>query len=255
METRRPEDRAARARLSAARVLIIGAGGLGSPAALALAAAGVGSLVLLDPDVVEISNLQRQLLHRTSALGQDKVDSARRRIAAIDPAVRVEAHRQALDAANAHDFFSGADFVIDATDGVAAKFLINDAAVLSGRAYSHAGILGFTGQTMTVLPRQSACLRCLFAEPPDAESIASCQEAGILGAVAGVIGALQAAEAIKYLLACGELLTDRLFTYDAHTQHMRTIAIARRRACRLCGDQPSITNLGSAKPSSMGVCV
>lgn len=219
--------------LRTARVLVIGVGGLGCPAALHLAAAGVGTLILVDPDTVETSNLNRQILHRTSALGSAKVESARARLAGF-ASTRVEAHAERITAANAERFFLDADFVIDATDGIEPKYLINDAAVATGRPYSHAGILGFVGQTMTVLPRRSACLRCLFPEPPEAGSLPTCQEAGILGAVGGLIGTMQAGEALKYLLGGGDLLTDRLLTWDGRVWRGRTVSVSRNPRCPAC---------------------
>jgi molybdopterin/thiamine biosynthesis adenylyltransferase len=225
-----------RDRLAQRRVLVVGMGALGCPAALHLAAAGVGTLVLLDPDHVELSNLHRQILHRTSAIGRLKVASAAAGLGGRFPAVQVETHGVALDADNLPDLFGRADFIIDATDGVAAKFLINDGAVRARRPFSHAGVIGFLGQTMTVLPGQSACFRCLFPEPPPAGDVPSCGEAGVVGGIAGVVGAVQAAEAIKYLTGAGELLTDRLLTYDALTERWRHIPLARNPRCGLCAD-------------------
>lgn len=226
-------------RLADARVLIVGIGALGCPAARHLAAAGVGTLVLLDPDRVELSNLHRQILHRTSTIGSPKVESAAARLRAHFPAVRVEPRGEALTAANLADYFQGADFVIDATDGVAAKFLVNDGAVRAGRPFSHAGILGFVGQTMTVQPGRSACYRCLFPEPPQPGGVPSCQEAGVVGGIAGLIGSLQAAEAIKYLTGHGELLTDRLLTYDGLSGRWRHVRLTRNPRCPVCADLPA----------------
>jgi molybdopterin/thiamine biosynthesis adenylyltransferase len=220
--------------LAAARVLIVGAGALGCPAAWHLAAAGVGRLVLLDPDVVELSNLPRQTLHGAGALGMPKVDSAAARLRQAWPRLRVETHAEALEARNCTRYLPEADFVIDATDGVAAKFLINDACVELRRPFSHAGILGFLGQTLTVLPGRSACYRCLFPEPPDPEEVPSCQTAGVVGGIAGVIGALQAGEALKYLTGTGELLADRLLTFDALGGRWRHVQLARNPACPAC---------------------
>jgi molybdopterin/thiamine biosynthesis adenylyltransferase len=221
-------------RLAQSRVLVAGVGALGCPAVLQLAAAGVGTLVLIDPDRVELSNLHRQILHRTSSIGTAKVTSAATRLRERFPALRVETHVAALDAENLPELFGAADFIIDATDGVPAKFLINDGAVRCRRPYSHAGIIGFLGQTMTVVPGRSACYRCLFPEPPPPGDIPSCQEAGVVGGIAGVIGTLQAAEAIKYLTGEGELLTNRLLTYDALSGRWRHVALARNPRCGLC---------------------
>jgi adenylyltransferase/sulfurtransferase len=232
-------------RLGEARVLIVGVGALGCPAALHLAAAGVGTLVLLDPDRVELSNLHRQILHRTSAIGTPKVVSAAARLRDRFPALRVEPRVQALTAENLPDLFRAADFVVDATDGVAAKFLINDGAVRVGRPFSHAGILGFLGQTMTVLPGRSACYRCLFPDPPPPGDVPSCQEAGVIGGIAGVIGALQAAEAIKYLTGEGALSTDCLLTYDALSGRWRRVRLTRNPGCPVCAELPMA---GSVSP-------
>lgn len=236
----RPESAPAarRARLRLGRVLIAGIGGLGCPAALHLAAAGVGTLVLVDPDNIEPSNLNRQVLHRSSSIGVGKAAAAAARLRRLYPGVRVEPHAERLGDGNVARLMSDVDFVIDATDGVAAKFLINDTAVRFGHAFSHAGVLGFNGQTLTVLPGRSACLRCLFAEAPPADALPSCQAAGIIGPVAGVIGAVQAAEAIKYLLGESDLLADRLLTFDALSWRWRVVALSRNPLCPCCGEEP-----------------
>lgn len=232
------DSAATRQRLAASRVLVVGVGALGCPAALQLAAAGVGTLVLIDPDRVELSNLHRQILHRCSAIGTAKVSSAAARLRERFPAVRIEPLVAPLDPDNLPELFRAADFVIDATDGIPAKFLINDGAVRWRRPFSHAGIIGFLGQTMTVLPGRSTCYRCLFPEPPPAGDVPSCQEAGVVGGIAGVIGALQAAEAIKYLSGEGELLTDRLLTYDALSGRWRQVRLARNPRCPVCAERP-----------------
>lgn len=229
-----PRDTAARQHLKNARVLVVGVGALGCPATLQLAAAGVGTLVLIDPDRVELSNLHRQILHRTSAIGTPKVASATARLRKRFPTVQVEPHAETLSEDNLPELFGAADFVIDATDGVAAKFLINDGAVRCGRPFSHAGILGFLGQTMTVLPGRTTCYRCLFPAPPPPDDVPTCQEAGVVGGIAGVIGSLQAGEAIKYLTGDGELLTDRLLTYDALSGRWRRVRLARNPRCPVC---------------------
>jgi molybdopterin/thiamine biosynthesis adenylyltransferase len=222
------------ARLQRARVLVIGLGALGCPAALHLAAAGVGTLILLDPDRVELSNLPRQILHRTSTLGMFKVDSAAARLRVRFPSVRCEPHAEALTPENLAGYFGDADFAIDATDGAAAKFLINDGAVRVRRPFSHAGIIGFLGQTMTVLPGRSACYRCLFPEPPEPGEIPSCQEAGVMAGVGGIVGALQAAEAIACVSGDGVRLAGRLLTVDALSGRWRTIEVPRNRRCPVC---------------------
>ena len=249
MTAQREDRRDDTSRLADARVLIVGVGALGCPAALQLAAAGVGTLVLIDPDHVELSNLHRQILHTTAAVGTPKVSSAAAALQGRFAALQLETHAEALTATNAADLFPAADFIIDATDGVAAKFLINDAAVRWRRPYAHAGILGFLGQTMTVLPGRSACYRCLFPVPPAADEIPTCQEAGVVGAVAGVIGSLQAAEAIKYLTRSGELSTDRLITYDGLSDRWRRVQLARNPRCPTCAHLPAAGRNGHGTTS------
>ena len=227
------------ARLAAAHILVVGLGALGCPAAWALAAAGVGRLTLVDPDRVELSNLHRQFLHSVTTIGQFKVESAAARLRAAFPAVDLVLHREAVTAANLPTLFAAADFVIDATDGVAAKFLLNDGAVACARSYSHAGIVGFAGQTLTVVPGRSACVRCVFPEAPAPDSIPSCREAGVVGAIAGVIGALQAGEAIAHLTGRGAALLDRMLTFDGLTGRWRHVRVARDPRCPACAATPA----------------
>jgi molybdopterin-synthase adenylyltransferase len=223
-------------RLRQARVLIIGVGGLGSPAALYLAAAGLGTLGLVDPDRVELSNLQRQIVHTTPDLTQRKVESAKAKISKLNPDVETVVYPVRLEEDNAAEIFAGYDFIVDGSDNFATKFVVNDIAVRMGIAFSHAGIVRLQGQTMTVLPRKSACYRCLFEEPPPPGEILNCQQAGILGAVAGTIGSIQATEAVKYLAGIDEgLLTDRLLTYDAKSMKFRTVDVKRNVNCAACG--------------------
>jgi len=225
--------------LSQRSVLIVGVGGLGAPAALALAAAGLGTLGLADGDRVELSNLNRQILFRTGDIGASKVAVATEHLQRSYPRLTIRAFDQRLTPHDALQVFPTFDFVIDATDGVDSKYLVNDAAVRCGVAFSHAGVLGFQGQALTVAPGRSACLRCLFPVPPSADDLPSCQEAGILGSVAGTLGTLQAAEAVKHLLGIGRLLTDQLLTYDARSATWRMVPVQRRPACPLCGDRPA----------------
>jgi len=226
--------------LARARVLVVGVGGLGSPAALYLAGAGVGHIGLMDPDRLELSNLQRQILHDTGALGSPKVESAAMALRERNPAVAVTAHAEAIDAERARALFRDYDFVIDGTDSVAAKYAINDAAALTGTPYSHAGVIGWLGQTMTVLPGKSPCLRCLFPTPPDEEDLPTCQTAGILGAVAGAVGLVQATEALKFLLGLGELLAGRLLVFDALALHWRAVLVPRNPVCPACSSSPTL---------------
>jgi len=230
-------------KLLKSKVLIIGAGGLGSPAALYLAAAGVGTIGIADGDKVDLTNLQRQVIHFTDDVGVRKADSAKEKIARLNPDVEVRVHPEMVRAANAQQIIAGYDFVIDGTDNFAAKFLINDACVLLKKPYSHAGILRFNGQMMTVKPRESACYRCMFVAPPPTGAIPSCAEAGVLGGMAGVVGTLQAIEALKYILGAGDLLTDRLLIFEALPMNFREVKIKRNPACPVCNDHPVITSL------------
>jgi molybdopterin/thiamine biosynthesis adenylyltransferase len=225
------------------KVLIIGAGALGSPAALYLAAAGVGTIGIADADVVEISNLQRQVIHHTADIGKPKVLSAREKMEAISPDVNVISYHSWIRADNIMDIIREYDFVIDGTDNFASKFLINDACVMAGKPFSHGGILHFIGQTMTILPGESPCYRCIFPSPPPPGAIPTCSQAGVLGVVPGVIGTIQATEAIKYLLGVGKLLTGRLLVYDAEDLDFYISPLSRQKRCPLCGENPVITEL------------
>ncbi|MGH7964508.1 MAG: HesA/MoeB/ThiF family protein [Candidatus Binatia bacterium] len=236
------------------KVLVVGVGGLGSPAALALALAGVGTIGLVDSDTVELSNLQRQILHHTPDLDRTKVESAREKLLRLNPATQVVAHHERLHAGNLSRLFLGYDFIIDGTDAVATKFLINDGAVLLKKPFSYGGIIQFQGQTLTVLPGQTACLRCLFPVPPSAEDIPTCQEAGIIGSLAGSLGVIQATEAIQYLSGEGELLTDRLLTYDALALRWREVGVRRNLRCPLCGEAPTIISLRTEEQKHVESC-
>lgn len=225
------------------RVLIIGAGGLGAPAALYLAAAGVGNIGIVDSDKVDLSNLQRQVIHFTKDIGIEKVQSAAEKMRAINPDVSVKPIYEFVRADNIAGIIDGWDFVIDGTDNFASKFLINDACVMAGVPFSHGGILRFNGQTMTVVPGQSACYRCVFSAPPPKDLVPTCSQAGILGAVAGMLGTIQAAEALKYVIGLDGCLTDRLLTFDAMTMDFRNVKIRKRDDCAICGDNPTILEL------------
>lgn len=235
-------------KIGQAKVLVVGAGGLGSPIALYLAAAGVGTLGFIDADVVDLSNLQRQVIHHTSDIGRPKVLSAQEKIVAINPDVKVVPYQEKLDADNALKIFSHFEYVIDGTDNFPAKFLINDAAYFTKKPLIHGGILRFEGQLFTILPGTSACYRCIFPEPPPAGLIPTCQEAGVLGALAGLVGTLQGTEVLKLILGIGKPLTDRILKYDAlHTQ-FREIPIRKNPNCPLCGDSATIKTLEVQEP-------
>lgn len=233
-------------RLLAGRALVIGAGGLGSPAALYLAAAGVGTIGIADGDVVDRSNLQRQILHRTSDLGRLKVQSASEKLLALNPDCRVKVYPEFLDERTIRDVVRDYDVVLDATDNFRAKFLINDACVMENRPLVHAGILKFQGQIMTVIPHKSPCYRCVFGSMPPEDDAVKCSKAGVIGALPGVIGSLQAMEAVKYLTGAGRLLTGRLLTFDALTMTFHTVDLPPRgEGCAVCSDHPSISRPGS----------
>ena len=223
-------------RLRQARVLVIGAGGLGSPAAFYLAAAGIGTLGIIDPDKVELSNLQRQILHATEDIGRHKVESAKEKLNRLNPDVEIKTYQTRFDEDNAAEIANGYQFIVDGSDNFATKFLVNDIAIKLNIAFSHAGIIRLQGQTMTVIPGKSACYRCLFHAPPPPEEILNCQQSGILGAVAGTLGTIQATEAIKYLAGMEEgLITDRLLVYDAKTMKFHDVEVARNPKCAACG--------------------
>jgi molybdopterin/thiamine biosynthesis adenylyltransferase len=229
------------------QILIVGVGGLGVPAALALARANADvalELVLVDPDLVEISNLPRQIIFGETDLGTPKVVAAARRLATISPGIAIEPIQGRLDSANAAQIIARSDFVIDATDDPVTKFLINDVCIEAGVAFVYGGVLGLSGQAMTVLPRRTACLRCLFEEPPDEADIASCREAGIIGPVAGAIGAAQAADALSFAHGRMPALAGRMLTLDgSNTGRIRLTPIATRVGCR-CGAAESKATAG-----------
>ena len=229
-------------RLLAGKVLIVGAGGLGSPVALYLAAAGVGTLGIADGDVVSLSNLQRQIIHRSTDTATPKVDSAARAIHDLNPDVEVRKYGFFLDQSSILEVVRDYDFVIDGTDNFAIKYLINDACLMAGKAFCMGGISRFTGQLMTHVPG-SACYRCLFPEPVSQEQVETCAVTGVLGSIAGICGTLQATEAIKYLTGAGQLLTDTLLTFDALTMQFTRLSFRRNPGCPLCGDPPVITEL------------
>jgi len=229
-------------KLAESKVLIIGAGGLGAPAALYLAAAGVGTIGIIDADVVDITNLQRQVIHHTPDIGVPKVQSAKNKIAEINPDVNVITYHEWFMPDNAFEIIKDYDFVIDGTDNFPAKFMINDACVMAGKAFSHGGILRFDGQTFTHVPG-SACYRCVFPTPPPKDAVPTCSQAGVLGSIAGMLGTIQATEALKYLLGKGELLTNRMLIFNALEMRFREVPIKHKDNCAVSGDSPTITEL------------
>ena len=233
-------------RLLDSKVLVIGAGGLGSPLLLYLAAAGVGTLGVIDDDVVDLSNLQRQIIHDSAAVGRPKVESAVDRVRAINADVQAHAYAERLSAANVLDLIGGYDLVVDGSDNFPTRFLLNDACYFAGKTLVSAALLRFDGQVSSFKAHLGAghpCYRCIFREPPPRGLIPSCSEAGVLGALAGAVGTIQATEALKELLGVGESLSGHLLIYDAlHTQ-FRKIKVPKDPACPLCGDKPTITDL------------
>ena len=229
-------------RLKSSRVLLVGAGGLGSPVALYLAAAGVGTLGLVEYDQVDLSNLQRQILHGSAAIGSSKLDSARDRLRDINPNVRVEAYDTRLTSANALEIARGYDLIVDGTDNFATRYLLNDTSVLLGIPNVYGAVHRFEGQASVFGAPDGPCYRCLFRDPPPPELVPSCAEAGVLGVVPGLVGTIQATEAIKMLLGLGDTLVGRLLTIDALTMGFRAIEIQRDPECPACGTR-EITEL------------
>ncbi len=227
-------------RLLASSVLVVGAGGLGSPAALYLAAAGVGRLGVLDSDTVALSNLHRQILHVTADVGRPKAQSAQERLRALNPETAITAIHERLTAVNARELIQGYDLVLDGSDNFPTRYLVNDTCMLLGKPLVHGGVVQFGGQALTVLPRRGACFRCVFPEPPKAGAIPSCQEAGVVGAAAGVLGSLMAHEALKVLLGVGEPLIGRLVVFDGKASRFREVPVRRDPACAVCGEAPTI---------------
>lgn len=231
------------AKISKAKILIIGAGGLGSPAMTYLATAGVKKIGLFDPDVVDISNLPRQIVHQPSTVGLSKVTSAAQRLKELNPVLEIEIGEVRLKADNIPPILERYDVVIDGADNFPAKYLINDACVLMGRPLIHAGVLRYTGQVMTIIPDKSACYRCIFPEPPPPGVMPTCEEAGILNTVAGITGLIQATETIKLVAGIGQLLTNRLLILDALNMNIRIIEIKRSDDCPVCGKNGRIKNV------------
>ncbi|HYW50379.1 MAG TPA: molybdopterin-synthase adenylyltransferase MoeB [Gemmatimonadaceae bacterium] len=229
-------------RLKAARVLVVGAGGLGSPVALYLAAAGVGTLGLVDNDAVDLTNLQRQLLHGTADVGRAKLESARDRLHQVNPHVQVVLHAAWLTSANALDIIGGYDIVVDGTDNFATRYLVNDACVLLSKPNVHGSVFRFDGQASVFATADGPCYRCLYPEPPPPGMVPNCAEGGVLGVLPGMIGTIQAAETLKLILGLGETLAGRLMMIDALTMHVMSVELERDPQCPACGTR-TITQL------------
>lgn len=234
------------AKLKAARVLVVGAGGLGSPLMLYLAAAGIGTIGLVDDDVVDLSNLQRQIAHTTDRIGMSKVASATQAATAINPDLKVKPHPMRLNAANALDLISGYDIVCDGTDNFDTRFLVADACALAKRTLVSAAVLRFEGQLSVFKPHEGGpCYRCLYPEPPPPGAVPSCSEAGVLGAVTGVMGTLQATEVLKEILGVGDSLSGQLLVWDALATRFRNIKLRPDPSCALCGPEATIKDLSA----------
>ncbi len=230
-------------KLKAASVLCIGAGGLGSPVAMYLAAAGVGRIGIVDFDVVDFSNLQRQIIHGTTDVGRPKLESARDSLSEINPEVRVELHNAALSSQNALDLLGGYDIIVDGTDNFPTRYLVNDACVILGKPNAYGSIFRFEGQVSVFATADGPCYRCMFPEPPPPGLVPSCAEGGVLGILPGVVGTLQATEAIKLILGAGEPLIGRFVIYDALKARFRELKVRRDPECPVCGDHPTVTEL------------
>ncbi len=230
-------------RLKNSRVLVVGAGGLGSPALMYLAAAGVGTLGIVDFDVVDESNLQRQVIHGSSDVGRPKAESARDAVAEINPLVRVVLHQERLDSGNALEIFAGYDLVVDGTDNFATRYLVNDACVLLDKPYVWGSIYRFDGQASVFWAEHGPCYRCLYPEPPPPGMVPSCAEGGVLGVLCGSVGSIQVTEAIKLLTGVGDPLVGRLMIYDALEMSYRTVGVRKDPECALCGKNATIREL------------
>ena len=233
-------------------MLIVGAGALGAPAALYLSGAGVGCVGIMDADEVSLSNLHRQITHTADRIGRNKAESAKQAMLALNDRIRVRTYAEYLTPENADEIIRGYDFVIDAADNFETKFLINDACVLAGVPFCHAGILQFEGQIMTWVPGEQSCYRCIFEEIPESGLIPNCSQAGVIGALAGIVGSIQALEAVKYLLGIGELLTGRMMVFDGLTMKTRIAGFGRKNpVCRVCGSEEKLKSAGKVKSRSV----
>jgi len=230
-------------KINAGRALLIGAGGLGSPVAYYLAAAGVGTIGIIDDDVVDLSNLQRQILHFTADVGKSKAVSAKEKLAALNPDCRIVAYQERLTASNIWELIKDYDVVVDGTDNFGTRFLANDACVMAKKPFFHGAVLRFFGQALTVLPGEGPCYRCVFQEPPPAGTTQNCSQAGILGVLPGTIGLIQSTEVLKYFLGTGSLLVGKMLTYDALNMEFSKVEIQKNPDCPVCGVNPTILEL------------
>ena len=242
-------------KLLSSKVLVIGAGGLGAPALMYLAASGVGQLGIADDDKVELSNLQRQIIHKTESIGMSKTVSAMNTLREINPNIKVITYEMRITSENIGKIIQDYDFIIDGTDNFSAKFLINDACVLYKKPFCHAGVRGFSGQLMTYVPDEGPCYRCIFGDIPIGAEFESCSQAGVLGSLTGIIGTLQALEAQKYITGAGKLLTGRIMIFDGLTMKFRDVKLpAKNKSCRVCGENADINELQTSNYIENTVC-
>lgn len=230
-------------KLLSSKVLIVGTGGLGSPISLYLACAGIGKIGLVDSDSVELNNLQRQIVHSTKTVGIPKAESARNRLIEVNPEIDITTYNLRLTSENIMEIIKDYDIIVDGSDNFPTRYLVNDACVLANKPLSHGAILRFDGQVMTIKPKEGPCYRCLFQEPPPPGTVPTCQEAGILGSVAGIIGTIQATEVLKYLLGKGELLVGKLLIANTLSMKFRSVNVPWNKNCPVCGENPTIKHL------------
>lgn len=230
-------------KISGAKVLLVGAGGLGAPVGYYLAAAGVGKIGIVDGDQVELSNLQRQIVHSTEDLGKNKAVSAQETLLALNPGIEIITYQERVTSENIFNILEDYEIVVDGSDNFPTRYLVNDACVLTRKPLSHGAVFRFHGQAMTIVPGEGPCYRCLFVEPPPPGMVASCQEAGVLGVLPGLIGLIQATEVLKLILGKGEVLMGRLLIYEALEMEFKSIKVQRDPDCQVCGDNPTITKL------------
>ncbi len=230
-------------KINGAKVLMVGAGGLGAPVGYYLAAAGVGKIGIVDGDHVELSNLQRQIVHSTEDLGKNKAISARETLLALNPDIEVVTYQERVTSENILGILEDYEIVVDGSDNFPTRYLVNDACVLTRKPLSHGAVFRFHGQAMTIVPGEGPCYRCLFREPPPPGMVASCQEAGVLGVLPGLIGMIQATEVLKLILGAGKVLKGRLMIYEALEMEFKNIKVQKDPDCPVCGDHPTITKL------------